>query len=107
MANIKNGAATNKESTSKATTFSSTIINSTLDVENDSIELENYAISNPVSSVSSQKANSGTSINDTAVDPFNNIKMESTKVNIKNTTKIYGDIGTLNGKSLLAGQGLK
>ena len=106
MANIKNGAATNKESTSKATTFSSTIINSTLDVENDSIELENYAISNPVSSVSSEKANSGTSINDTAVDPFNNIKMESTKVNIKNTTKIYGDIGTLNGKSLLAGQGL-
>ena len=106
MANIVNKATTNKDSTSTATKFNSTIINSTLDVENDNIELENYAISNPVSGVKSEKADGGTSVNDTAVDPFNNIKMESTKVNIKNNAKIYGDIGTLNGKSLLAGQGL-
>ncbi|WP_314714919.1 hypothetical protein [Leptotrichia wadei] len=103
---INNTGTSNKESTSTATTFSSTIINSTLDVENDKIELENYALSNPVSGVKSEKADGGTNVNDTAVDPFNNIKMESTKVNIKDTTKIYGDIGTLNGKSLLAGQGL-
>ena len=106
MTNIKNKAGTNKDSTSTATKFSSTIINSTLDVENDKIELENYALSNPVSGVKSEKADGGTNVNDTAVDPFNNIKMESTKVNIKNNAKIYGDIGTLNGKSLLAGQGL-
>ncbi|WP_295726720.1 hypothetical protein, partial [uncultured Leptotrichia sp.] len=106
MANIVNKASTNKDSTSTAAKFGSTIINSTLEVSDPNIELENYALSNPVSGVKSEKADGGTSVNDTAVDPFNNIKMESTKVNIKNNVKIYGDIGTLNGKSLLAGQGL-
>ena len=106
MANIVNKAGTNKASTSTATKFGSSIINSTLEVSDPNIELENYALSNPVSGVKSEKADGGTNVNDTAVDPFNNIKMESTKVNIKNNVKIYGDIGTLNGKSLLAGQGL-
>jgi len=101
---IKNAGNSNHESTSEATKFGSTIINSTLEVSDPNIELENYALSNPVSGVKSEKA-TGT-VSDTAVDPFNNIKMESTKVNIKNNAKIYGDIGTLNGKSLLAGQGL-
>ena len=101
---IHNAGSSNLESTSKATKFGSTIINSTLKITDPKIELENYALSNPVSGVKSEQA-TGT-INDTAVDPFNNIKMESTKVNIDSATKIYGDIGTLNGKSLLAGQGL-
>lgn len=104
MASINNGGTSNKESTSTVTKFSSSIINSTLEVSDANIELENYAISNPVSGVKSEK--NATTMNDTAVDPFNNIKMESTKVNITSAAKIYGDIGTLNGKSLLAGQGL-
>ena len=101
---IHNISTSNNASTSTATKFGSTIINSTLKITDPSIELENYALSNPVSGVKSEKAS--TSVSDTAVDPFNNIKMESTKVNIDSATKIYGDIGTLNGKSLLAGQGL-
>ncbi len=95
VGNLKNGANTNTNSTSTATKFTSTLINSELKITTN-VELENYAASNAQSGAKS--AVSGAAA--TAVDPFNNITMESTKVTIDSSAKVYGDL------QFKAGQGL-
>ena len=92
---INNGATSNTNSTSKAAKFDSTLINSELKITTD-VELENYALSNSQSGAKSSVSGAST----TAVDPFNNIKMESTKVTIDSGKKVYGDA------AFKAGQGL-
>ncbi|WP_036095414.1 autotransporter-associated N-terminal domain-containing protein, partial [Leptotrichia trevisanii] len=100
---INNKGTSNKASTSTATKFNSTIINSELKIGTD-VELENFALSNGLSGAKSVSA--GSKVDNTAVDPFNNIKMESTKVTIDTGKNVYGDIGNSKVGSLLAGQGL-
>ena len=92
---INNTGTSNTNSTSKAAKFDSTLINSELKITTD-VELENYALSNSQSGAKSSVSGAST----TAVDPFNNIKMESTKVTIDSGKKVYGDA------VFKAGQGL-
>jgi len=95
-ATINNNATSNTNSTSKATKFASSLINDELKISTN-VELEDYSVSN---SRSGAKSSVTTAPADTAVDPFNNIKMESTLVTIDSGKKVYGDL------YFKAGQGL-
>ncbi len=99
-ATINNSATSNTKSTSTATKFASSLINDELKITTN-VELEDYSVSNSRSGAKSALATgSPTGPADTAVDPFNNIKMESTLVTIDSGKNVYGDL------YFKAGQGL-
>ena len=99
-ATINNSATSNTKSTSTATKFASSLINDELKITTN-VELEDYSVSNSRSGAKSALATgSPTGPADTAVDPFNNIKMESTLVTIESGKNVYGDL------YFKAGQGL-
>ena len=99
MAGITNDGTSNKSSTSTATKFTSSLINDELKIDGVKVELENFGVSNGQSGATSELA-TATSPAATAVDPFNNIKMESTLVTIDSASQVYGDL------YFKAGQGL-